>query len=117
MIPKEDGRSSGRGTGRILMVVASLLGCAALFSLQYGRPEGEPMALWTAATARAPGFTARASPAAQQPRMALRGMNVPQAMYPSKSYGMGAKPLIIVRADDLEESIKKMIVEQLSVDA
>merc|ERR1719428_2752950 len=111
MIPKEDGRTGGRGYGRLILIVASLLGGAALFSLNYGRPEGEPMALWTAAAARAPGITARA---AQQPRMTLRGMNVPHAMYPSKSFGLGAAPLI-VRAD-VDGPIIKMIAEQLSVD-
>merc|ERR1719163_1982786 len=41
-------------------------------------------------------------------------MNVPHAMFPSKSFGMGATPLII-RADT-EGQIMKMIAEQLSVD-
>eukprot|EP00747_Dinoflagellata_sp_TGD_P156780 gnl/TRDRNA2_/TRDRNA2_177687_c0_seq11.p1 gnl/TRDRNA2_/TRDRNA2_177687_c0~~gnl/TRDRNA2_/TRDRNA2_177687_c0_seq11.p1 ORF type:complete len:188 (-),score=42.34 gnl/TRDRNA2_/TRDRNA2_177687_c0_seq11:279-842(-) len=119
MLEKEDSRNGGRGSFRLLMCIASLLGCATLFytmSQVISSDEGEPVALWTAATARAPGFMAPASPSAQLPRIAFRGMNVPQAVHP-RSFGWGAAPTV-VRADvDLEKSISKMISEQLSVDA
>eukprot|EP00747_Dinoflagellata_sp_TGD_P156779 gnl/TRDRNA2_/TRDRNA2_177687_c0_seq10.p1 gnl/TRDRNA2_/TRDRNA2_177687_c0~~gnl/TRDRNA2_/TRDRNA2_177687_c0_seq10.p1 ORF type:complete len:171 (-),score=47.96 gnl/TRDRNA2_/TRDRNA2_177687_c0_seq10:260-772(-) len=104
MLAKEDSHT-GRGSGKLLVCMASLLGFALGFaSLQYSRSESQPVDLWTTATARAPAFNA-------QPRMALRGMYAPQAaMNPSRSFA----PLIV--RGDTEDKIQKMIAEQLSVD-